>query len=131
MDFKLDQITSEIRQRIDSFDAPVEESDVGTVTSIGDGIARIRGLGNVMATELLEFPGGVQGIALNLEPDEVGAVAASTKWLALRLEGEPASELARKPRKVGPQASARRVRGGRGRMRDPCPESSPAARAAA
>ena len=74
MDFKLDRITDEIRRRIDGFEAPLEASEVGTVRSVGDGIARIGGLSRVMATELLEFPGAVQGIALNLEPDEVGAV---------------------------------------------------------
>ena len=74
MSFKLDLITGEIRRRIDRFEAPLETSEVGTVLSVGDGIARIRGLSGVMATELLEFPGGVQGIALNLEPDTVGAV---------------------------------------------------------
>ncbi len=72
--FKLDRITSEIRQRIERFEAPLESSEVGTVLSVGDGIARISGLSGVMATELLEFPGGVPGIALNLEPDQVGAV---------------------------------------------------------
>ena len=74
MDFKLDRITDEIRRRIEGFEAPLESSEVGTVLSVGDGIARIGGLSRVMATELLEFPGGVQGIALNLEPEEVGAV---------------------------------------------------------
>ena len=74
MDFKLDRITSEIRRRIDGFEAPLEASEVGTVLSVGDGIARISGLSGVMATELLEFPGAVQGIALNLEPDRIGAV---------------------------------------------------------
>ena len=74
MDFKLDRITSEIRRRIEGFEAPLEASEVGTVLSVGDGIARIGGLSRVMATELLDFPGGVQGIALNLEPDQVGAV---------------------------------------------------------
>ena len=74
MSFKLDRITSEIRQRIERFEAPLESSEVGTVLSVGDGIARISGLSGVMATELLEFPGGVPGIALNLEPEQVGAV---------------------------------------------------------
>ncbi|MCB0190468.1 MAG: F0F1 ATP synthase subunit alpha [Anaerolineae bacterium] len=74
MVLKLDDITAQIRQQIESFDAPIETADVGTVISIGDGIARISGLANVMATELLEFPGGVLGMALNLEEDEVGAV---------------------------------------------------------
>lgn len=74
MVFKLDDITAQLRQQIESFEAPVEVADVGSVISVGDGIARISGLTNVMATELLEFPGGVLGIALNLERDQVGAV---------------------------------------------------------
>jgi len=74
MVFKLDTITAELRQQITFFEAPVIETDVGTVISVGDGIARISGLANVMATELLEFPDGVMGIALNLENEQVGAV---------------------------------------------------------
>jgi F-type H+-transporting ATPase subunit alpha len=74
MVLKLDDITARIREQIDSFEAPIETADVGSVISVGDGIARVSGLANVMATELLEFPGGVLGIALNLEEDEVGAV---------------------------------------------------------
>jgi F-type H+-transporting ATPase subunit alpha len=74
MVLKLDDITARIREQIDSFEAPVEVADVGTIASVGDGIARVSGLANVMATELLEFPGGVLGIALNLEEQEVGAV---------------------------------------------------------
>ena len=71
---KLDDITAQLRQQIETFEAPIEYTDVGTVLSIGDGIARLSGLSNVMATELLEFPGGVLGMALNLERDQVGAV---------------------------------------------------------
>lgn len=74
MVLKLDDITARIREQIESFEAPIETADVGTVLSVGDGIARVSGLANVMATELLEFPGGVLGIALNLEEAEVGAV---------------------------------------------------------
>ncbi|MCB0154033.1 MAG: F0F1 ATP synthase subunit alpha [Anaerolineae bacterium] len=74
MVLKLDDITAKIRQQIESFEAPVETSDVGLVMSVGDGIARVSGLANVMATELLEFPGGVLGMALNLEANSVGAV---------------------------------------------------------
>jgi F-type H+-transporting ATPase subunit alpha len=66
MVLKLDDITAQIRQQIEAFEAPIEVADVGTVISIGDGIARLSGLANVMATELLEFPGGVLGMALNL-----------------------------------------------------------------
>jgi F-type H+-transporting ATPase subunit alpha len=74
MVLRLDDITAQIRQQIEAFEAPVEYADVGTVINVGDGIARVTGLANVMATELLEFPGGVLGIALNLENDQVGAV---------------------------------------------------------
>ncbi len=74
MVLKLDDITARIREQIESFEAPVEVADVGTVISVGDGIARVSGLTNAMATELLEFPGGVLGIALNLEAEQVGAV---------------------------------------------------------
>ena len=74
MDFKLDQITQEIRRRIEQFEPRDQRREVGTVLSIGDGIARIDGLSDVMLTELLEFPGGVHGIALNLEREQVGAV---------------------------------------------------------
>jgi F-type H+-transporting ATPase subunit alpha len=74
MVLRLDDITAQIRQQIEAFDAPIETADVGSVMSVGDGIARVSGLANVMATELLEFPGGVLGIALNLEEAAVGAV---------------------------------------------------------
>ncbi len=74
MAFKLDDIAAQLRQQIENFEVPVKETDVGTVLSVGDGIARISGLTNAMATELLEFPGGVFGIVLNLEIDQVGAV---------------------------------------------------------
>ncbi len=74
MVLKLDDITAQIRQQIEAFEAPIEVADVGTVISVGDGIARLSGLANVMAGELLEFPGGVLGMALNLEETQVGAV---------------------------------------------------------
>jgi F-type H+-transporting ATPase subunit alpha len=74
MVLKLDEITARIRDQIESFEAPLEVADVGSIISVGDGIARVSGLANVMATELLEFPGGVLGIALNLEERQVGAV---------------------------------------------------------
>ncbi len=74
MVLKLDDVTARIREQIESFEAPIEVADVGSVISVGDGIARVSGLANVMATELLEFPGGVLGMALNLEDEQVGAV---------------------------------------------------------
>src|SRR5579885_400038 len=69
-----DEITDIIREQIENFDRSVSLSEVGTVISVGDGVARIHGLENVMATELLDLPHGVAGLALNLEEDQVSAV---------------------------------------------------------
>lgn len=69
-----DEISSIIRQQIESYEQQVQVSNVGTVLQVGDGIARIYGLDQVMAGELLEFEDGTIGIALNLEQDNVGAV---------------------------------------------------------
>jgi F-type H+-transporting ATPase subunit alpha len=74
MALRVEDITARIRQEIESFEAPVEVVDVGYVLEVGDGIARLSGLADVMVGELLEFPGDVLGIALNLEADNVGAV---------------------------------------------------------
>jgi F-type H+-transporting ATPase subunit alpha len=74
MALRVEDITAKIRQEIESFEAPVEVVDVGYVLEVGDGIARLSGLADVMAGELLEFPGGVMGIALNLEADNLGVV---------------------------------------------------------
>ncbi|MGH9431074.1 MAG: F0F1 ATP synthase subunit alpha [Terriglobia bacterium] len=71
---KADEITSIIREQIEHFDRSVTVSEVGTVISVGDGVARIHGLDNVMAGELIEFPHDVAGLALNLEEDQVSAV---------------------------------------------------------
>ncbi|RMG13615.1 MAG: F0F1 ATP synthase subunit alpha [Cyanobacteria bacterium J055] len=69
-----DEISSIIRQQIEQYDQNLQVSNVGTVLQVGDGIARIYGLDNVMAGELLDFEDGTVGIALNLEEDNVGAV---------------------------------------------------------
>jgi F-type H+-transporting ATPase subunit alpha len=75
MQIKPDEITSILKSRIEGLDAgSAELTEVGTVLSVGDGIARIHGLENCMAFELLELPHGVTGLALNLEADNVGAV---------------------------------------------------------
>ncbi len=68
------EINEIIRKQIESFEAGVTVTEVGTVIKIGDGIAEIHGLEKVMAGELLEFPHDVRGLALNLEEDKVGAV---------------------------------------------------------
>jgi len=73
MQIRPEEISQIIRQQIESYGKVMERSEVGTVLSIGDGIARIHGLGKVMAGELIEFPHQIFGIALNLEEDNVGA----------------------------------------------------------
>ena len=74
MPMKADEISKIIQSRIEGFETGVDVREVGTVISVGDGIARIYGLDRVMFNELLEFPHGLSGIALNLEEDSVGAV---------------------------------------------------------
>jgi F-type H+-transporting ATPase subunit alpha len=74
MPIRTEEITQHIKEQIQRFQAPVEAVDVGTVVEVGDGIARISGLSRAMSSELLEFPGGVYGMALNLEEDNVGAI---------------------------------------------------------
>src|SRR5882757_8365328 len=74
MDIRADEISKIIRDQIGSFAVSVDVAEVGTVISIGDGISRVHGVERVMAGEMLEFPHGVFGIALNLEEDSVGAV---------------------------------------------------------
>ena len=71
---KADEITKLIREQIENYESKVAVDEVGTVISLGDGIARIYGLDKVMAGELIDFGHGVQGIAMNLEEDQVGSV---------------------------------------------------------
>ena len=74
MHIKAEEISQIIRDQIKDFDKKVAMEEVGTVISAGDGIAKVYGLDNVMAGELVEFPGGVYGMTLNLEEDNVGVV---------------------------------------------------------
>jgi F-type H+/Na+-transporting ATPase subunit alpha len=71
---RADEISRLLREEIDNYERAVNVAETGSVISVGDGIARVYGLENVMAGELIEFKGGVSGIALNLEEDQVGAV---------------------------------------------------------
>ena len=71
---KADEITQIIREQIENYESKIAVDEVGTVITLGDGIARIYGLDKVMAGELIEFPHDVAGIAMNLEEDQVGAV---------------------------------------------------------
>ena len=74
MDIRAAEISRVIKDQIASFGTEAEVSEVGQVLSVGDGIARVHGLDNVQAGEMVEFPGGLKGMALNLEADNVGIV---------------------------------------------------------
>ena len=74
MQIKAEEISSIIKEKIKSFDKQVDVKETGSVIQVGDGIAKVYGLDGAMAGEMLEFPGGLYGIALNLEEDNVGAV---------------------------------------------------------
>jgi F-type H+-transporting ATPase subunit alpha len=87
MNLRPEEITSILRERIEQFDVETNLAEVGTVLSIGDGIARIHGLENCLALELLELDNGVVGLAMNLEEDNVGA-ALFGEWQTVK-EGQP------------------------------------------
>ncbi len=74
MDIRAAEISSILRSQIENFGTEAEVSEVGQVLSVGDGIARVHGLDRVQAGEMVEFPGGIRGMALNLEDDNVGVV---------------------------------------------------------
>lgn len=71
---RADEITALLSQKIANYEQRVQVDEVGTIMSLGDGIARVHGLDKVMAGELIEFPHGVSGLAMNLDEDQVGAV---------------------------------------------------------
>jgi F-type H+-transporting ATPase subunit alpha len=87
MKLRPEEITSILKARIEQYEVATDLSEVGTVLQIGDGIARVHGLDNALALEMLEFEHGVTGIALNLEEDNVGA-ALFGEWEEV-VEGEP------------------------------------------
>src|ERR1700753_2822129 len=68
------EITELLRQQIQNYEQRVQVDEVGTIVTLGDGIARVHGLDKVMAGELIQFPHGVAGLAMNLDEDQVGAV---------------------------------------------------------
>ena len=72
MELRAEEISQIIKEQITDYDKKIELSETGTVLSVGDGIARVYGLEKVMALELVEFPGGILGLVLNLEEDNVG-----------------------------------------------------------
>ncbi|MCK5040722.1 MAG: F0F1 ATP synthase subunit alpha, partial [Sphingomonadales bacterium] len=74
MDIRAAEISKVLKEQIEGFGTQSEVSEVGQVLSVGDGIARVYGLDNVQAGEMVEFPGGIKGMVLNLEADNVGIV---------------------------------------------------------
>jgi len=78
MDIKAAEISAILKEQIKGFGKEAKVSEIGQVLSVGDGIARIHGLDNVQAGEMVEFPGGIRGMALNLEVDNVGVVIFGT-----------------------------------------------------
>src|SRR5437016_11909056 len=74
MEIRAAEISAILKQQIANFGSEADVSEVGQVLSVGDGIARVYGLDSVQAGEMVEFPGGVRGMALNLETDNVGVV---------------------------------------------------------
>jgi F-type H+/Na+-transporting ATPase subunit alpha len=105
-----EEITSILKQRIEQYDVATDLSEVGTVLSLGDGIARVHGLENAVALEMLELEHGVVGLAFNLEEDNVG-VALFGQWQEVK-EGEPV-------RRTGKVASVPVGEGLLGRVVDP------------
>jgi F-type H+-transporting ATPase subunit alpha len=105
-----EEITSILKQRIEQYEVETDLSEVGTVLQVGDGIARVHGLDNCVALEMLEFEHGVVGIAFNLEEDNVGA-ALFGEWEEVK-EGEPV-------RRTGTVASVPVGEGLLGRVVDP------------
>src|SRR5262247_4500460 len=73
MDIKPGEITDILKREIKEYDREIDVAETGTVLTIGDGIGRVFGLEKVLAGELVEFPGGIAGLVLNLEEDNVGA----------------------------------------------------------
>ena len=93
MDIRAEEISKIIRDQIGSYAVQVDVAEVGSVISLGDGIARVHGVERAMAGEMLEFPEGVFGIALNLEEDSVGAVLLGD-YKEIK-EGDPVKETGR------------------------------------
>src|ERR671926_315783 len=74
IEFDPASIAEALRRNVENYHPSVERQEVGRVIETGDGIARVKGLPNAMANELLEFPGGLLGLAFNLDEDEIGCI---------------------------------------------------------
>lgn len=93
MAIKPEEITSILEQELQAFEKKVDVEHVGTVLQVADGVARVYGLPDCKVGEMLEFPGGVIGLALNLEEDSIGAVLIGDDTLIK--EGDPVKETGR------------------------------------
>ncbi|HVJ49220.1 F0F1 ATP synthase subunit alpha [Desulfitobacterium sp.] len=93
MNLRPEEISSIIKQQIERYDNVIDVADVGTVIEIGDGIARVYGLEKAMAGELLEFPNGIYGMAMNLEADNIGCVILG-QFIGIK-EGDPVKRTGR------------------------------------
>ena len=80
----MSNILQELEAEIKKATASVSQENVGVIRSVGDGVAKIEGLSGVMLNEMIEFPGGVMGLAMNLEEHEVGAVTNILQFLLTR-----------------------------------------------
>jgi F-type H+/Na+-transporting ATPase subunit alpha len=110
MQIKAEEISQIIKGQIKDYESKIDLSETGTVISVGDGIARIHGVENCMAMELLEFPGGILGLALNLEEDNVGcAVLGSVEHIKEGDIVKRTGRIAEVP--VGPEMEGRVVDG--------------------
>ncbi len=110
MQIKAEEISQIIKGQIKDYESKVDLSETGTVISVGDGIARIHGVENCMAMELLEFPSGILGLALNLEADNVGcAVLGEVKEIKEGDTVKRTGKIAEVP--VGPELEGRVVNG--------------------
>lgn len=85
VEIRPDEISAILRKQLTGFEKEVDVYDVGTVLQVGDGIARVYGLSKVMMSELLEFPNGVMGVAMNLEEDNVGCICLARIRLLKRV----------------------------------------------
>src|SRR5665648_541428 len=110
MQIRAEEISQIIKDQIGAYETSIDLNETGTVISVGDGIARIYGVQNCMAMELLEFPGGVMGLALNLEEDNVGcAVLGSVQGIKEGDNVKRTGKIAEVP--VGPEMEGRVVDG--------------------
>lgn len=90
----MSNILQELEAEIKKATASVSQENVGVIRSVGDGVAKIEGLSGVMLNEMIEFPGGVMGLAMNLEEHEVGAVILAGRF---QVEGRGSGQVFRTP----------------------------------